>query len=262
MRRTSYMRGFVAGELTMVEWIARQLAVERNPVNPRQMVESLGPVATVAGLVGKGIGGVDIEPHDYDEWVEEELRDERRRIEIALEGANYLGVRRGEDEETLEARAIARVPEHLREGLVRYLEEHIQPGHFLMAVCSNDLSEAMGRADVESRAGLFELCSYLYNFAPTPAWGSKRAVEAWLKPPMPVMELEVEPSVELEVDAEGKTACPQCGGRHRVHATTADPGVIMLPSDNGFKHPHQVQYVWCHKVHCRVVGVEGCEVDS
>ena len=74
----------------------------------------------------------------------------------------------------------ARVPEHLHGGLMRYLVHHLQPGHFLTAVLSNDLREAMGRADETSRAGLFEIVSFLYNNAPAAAWGNLERVEDWL----------------------------------------------------------------------------------
>lgn len=75
---------------------------------------------------------------------------------------------------------LARVPEHLRDGLSNYLEHRLPPGGFLMAVLSNDLREAMGRADETSRAGLFDLVCYLYNCAPANAWGSPDRVKAWL----------------------------------------------------------------------------------
>lgn len=72
------------------------------------------------------------------------------------------------------------VPEHLHGGLCRYLDHRIQPGSFLVAVLSNDLKEAMARADEKSRAGLFALVSFLYNDAPANCWGSPDAVQAWL----------------------------------------------------------------------------------
>lgn len=81
----------------------------------------------------------------------------------------------------LEERLIkAGVPEHLRSGLVCYLLHHIPPGHFLTAVLENDLMEAMGRADELSLVGLFSLVSFLYNDAPSGAWGSPAKVRAWL----------------------------------------------------------------------------------
>ncbi len=74
----------------------------------------------------------------------------------------------------------AGVPEHLQGGLMRYLVHRIPPGHFLTAVLSNDLKEAMGRADEASRAGLYQIVSFLYNDAPAPCWGTPGKVWAWL----------------------------------------------------------------------------------
>jgi hypothetical protein len=73
----------------------------------------------------------------------------------------------------------AGVPERLHGGLVRYLVHGMQPGHFLTAVLENDLAEAMGRADESSRASLFALVSFLYNDAPSTAWGSPSKVASW-----------------------------------------------------------------------------------
>jgi hypothetical protein len=74
----------------------------------------------------------------------------------------------------------AGVPEHLHGGLVRYLVHRLQPGHFLTAVLENDLREAMGRADEQSRAGLFQIVKFLYNDAPSICWGSPERVQQWL----------------------------------------------------------------------------------
>lgn len=72
------------------------------------------------------------------------------------------------------------VPMHLREGLLRYLLHHIQPGHFLVAVLENDLLEAVNRADVESMRGLVPLVRFLYMHAPRNVWGSAERVTMWL----------------------------------------------------------------------------------
>lgn len=46
------------------------------------------------------------------------------------------------------------IPERLQGGLLRYVEHGIQPGGFLTAVITNDLSNATGRADAESLEAL------------------------------------------------------------------------------------------------------------
>jgi len=80
------------------------------------------------------------------------------------------------------ARAIeVGVPEHLASGLGLYLVKGIEPGGFLMAVLENDLMEAFARADINSRAGMFELTKFLYNDTPGNCHGSREAVMAWMK---------------------------------------------------------------------------------
>lgn len=82
----------------------------------------------------------------------------------------------------------SQVPEHLHDGLVEYIVIRRPTGHFLKAVLSNDLREACGRADFESRTALYEIVFFLHNYATSTCWGSPAAVEAWLaeetEPPM------------------------------------------------------------------------------
>lgn len=73
------------------------------------------------------------------------------------------------------------VPEHLQDGVERYLRDGRVPGDFLTAVLCNDLKEAVARADSLSFMGLRGIVSYLYNYVPQSAWGSIKAVEAWTK---------------------------------------------------------------------------------
>jgi hypothetical protein len=72
------------------------------------------------------------------------------------------------------------VPEHLRDGLWHYVREGRPTGHFLECVLSNDLAGAMGRADEESRGGLYAVVRWLYNEAPSNCWGTPERVKAWL----------------------------------------------------------------------------------
>jgi hypothetical protein len=73
------------------------------------------------------------------------------------------------------------VPEHLVSGLALYLVKGIEPGGFMMAVLENDLMGAFSRADINSRAGMFELVQFLYNDTPRNCHGSREAVMAWMK---------------------------------------------------------------------------------
>jgi hypothetical protein len=83
----------------------------------------------------------------------------------------------------------AHVPQRTREALRAYFTDFVPPGGFLRAVLSNDLMEAMGRADEENRTTLFSICSLLYNECPkwveTPwghlqTYGDLELVGAWL----------------------------------------------------------------------------------
>ena len=65
------------------------------------------------------------------------------------------------------------LPATLQQGLLRYLENGISPGHFLTAVLTNNLFDAIGRADELSLAALPDICKFLYNYAPSGCWGSK-----------------------------------------------------------------------------------------
>lgn len=73
-----------------------------------------------------------------------------------------------------------RLPYHLRGGVQRYIEQGIPPGDFMLAVLSNDLREACGRADELNQHLLWEIVSWFYNEAPSPCWGSPAKVDAWL----------------------------------------------------------------------------------
>ena len=75
----------------------------------------------------------------------------------------------------------ALLPEHLRDGMRRYIEQHIRPGDFLFGVLINNFMEACGHADAISSQFLPDIATFLHNEAPSGCWGSTRKVEAWLK---------------------------------------------------------------------------------
>jgi hypothetical protein len=72
------------------------------------------------------------------------------------------------------------IDEDTGEELTRYLREHCPTGSFLEAVISNDLREACGRADDRNLWHLPVLVAYLYNEAPSAAWGSRDKYENWI----------------------------------------------------------------------------------
>lgn len=71
------------------------------------------------------------------------------------------------------------LPLSLHDGLVRYIEKGILPGHFLTAVLENNLLNAVQRADAGNRARLADIVKFLFNYVPNGAWGSPSAVERW-----------------------------------------------------------------------------------
>jgi hypothetical protein len=83
--------------------------------------------------------------------------------------------------EEVKAALRSSVPAHILPGIDRYVEQHIEPGGFLMAVFENDLKGAFGRADETNRARLFDIVAYVYNCTPLACQGSPEKVDAWLK---------------------------------------------------------------------------------
>lgn len=73
------------------------------------------------------------------------------------------------------------LPEHIRGGMERYIEGRIPPGDFLTAVLSNDLMQAVGRADRINRQKLADIIYFLYTEAPAMCWGSPERVKRWLE---------------------------------------------------------------------------------
>ena len=76
---------------------------------------------------------------------------------------------------------VARViPDRMIGGLIRYINEGVVPGGFLLAVLDNDLREACGRADSENLSLLPAYVAFLYNEAPAGCSGSPGKVAAWV----------------------------------------------------------------------------------
>jgi hypothetical protein len=188
----------------------------------------------------------------------EELRELRGQVFEALEMVDYIGQRGELDEGTARDRAIERVPEHLRDGLRRYVDEHLLPGQFLTAVLANDLFDALGRADIKSRAGLYDVVAFLYNHAPGGCYGNAERVSRWITPALPIIDA---PGLgdELPIGDDGRIICPECRGWHPVHHRQVDPGKVTLPEDGKTKTAHVVDYVWCPRSVGRpvVVGIDG-----
>ena len=73
------------------------------------------------------------------------------------------------------------IPEHMHEGVIAYIRDGRYTGDFLSAVLSNDLREAVSRADSENRLALAHYVDFFYNNAPGACWGSAERMIEWLE---------------------------------------------------------------------------------
>lgn len=73
------------------------------------------------------------------------------------------------------------IPRAPKAGIDQYVDWGVPTGSFLRAVLSNDLFEAVARADQYNKDALTDICEYIYNYTPTICHGSPEEVEAWLK---------------------------------------------------------------------------------
>ncbi len=77
------------------------------------------------------------------------------------------------------------LPEHMRDGVKRYLERGIPLGGFGQAIFANNLVEAYGRADETNQACMRSWAEFLCNYAPIigghRSWGSADFVNKWCK---------------------------------------------------------------------------------
>jgi len=71
------------------------------------------------------------------------------------------------------------IPEHLWEGMKRYVLEGRPVGSFLTAVFSNDLFGAYARADDEAAAAVRDIVVYIHNECPIGCHGSVEKVAEW-----------------------------------------------------------------------------------
>jgi len=73
------------------------------------------------------------------------------------------------------------MPYLTRRGIDDYVERRRPAGNFLEAVLSNDLTNAINRADNENRKALVEIVRYCYWEIPHRCWGSPAKYAAWLE---------------------------------------------------------------------------------
>jgi len=73
-----------------------------------------------------------------------------------------------------------RLPDHMRESTRRYIEDGLDPGGFLSSIITNNLFEAVNRADDTNTELLKFWVNFFHSFAPAMCWGSREKYEAWL----------------------------------------------------------------------------------
>ena len=73
------------------------------------------------------------------------------------------------------------IPIHLHGGLARYVFEGVPTGHFLNAVLTNDLYEAVNRADDSNQRAIAALAKFLFNNVPASCFGTDEKVTTWCK---------------------------------------------------------------------------------
>ncbi len=71
-------------------------------------------------------------------------------------------------------------PTHILAAIDRYAGQRCSVGGFTNAVLENNLSEAIGRADNQSQAGLVDIVRYVHWEIPGDCHGSREKVAAWL----------------------------------------------------------------------------------
>lgn len=74
-----------------------------------------------------------------------------------------------------------RLPEHIRGGARRYIEDGVLPGDFLQAVICNNLRESFVKADDTNTDRMFDIVCFFYNEAPSRCWGSEEKMYNWIK---------------------------------------------------------------------------------
>lgn len=71
------------------------------------------------------------------------------------------------------------IPKNVMHSLENYVLYGYMPGHFLTAILSNNLHEAVSRADAQSAEALYAIARFVYMKLPAGCWGNMDKVNAW-----------------------------------------------------------------------------------
>ncbi|MBC8523000.1 hypothetical protein H8D29_03635 [PVC group bacterium] len=69
--------------------------------------------------------------------------------------------------------------DYLKRSLTHWIDEAVCPGHFVTAVLTNDLFEAIARADGENARILPDIVRWIYSNAPRGCWGGDEEMKTW-----------------------------------------------------------------------------------
>ena len=72
------------------------------------------------------------------------------------------------------------MPERMRASLLRYVNDRVMPGGFLMSVLCNNLLAAVQMADDQNIKIITVYVQWLVLNAPPECWGSIQNVDRWL----------------------------------------------------------------------------------
>lgn len=73
------------------------------------------------------------------------------------------------------------IPQNIQQGLSNYIEHGSRPGMCLTYILENRLVDAFLTADPKTSKVMKDICLFIYHHAPSSCWGSRDAVEAWIK---------------------------------------------------------------------------------
>jgi hypothetical protein len=118
------------------------------------------------------VGGLQIYEKEEGEWLDWESEDGESIDDLSISELEKLNACVCEYDNIPDAILLA-INNHVLRG------QHC--GHFVTAVLSNDLIEAVNRADDECQKCLRSIVRYLYNRCPGGCWGSKKKMEEWRK---------------------------------------------------------------------------------
>ena len=74
------------------------------------------------------------------------------------------------------------IPPNTQSQIDEYVKQKCPPGSFVYAVLTNNLVNAVAKADDVNILYLRDIILYVYNDIPSACWGSREAVEEWLNP--------------------------------------------------------------------------------